>query len=232
MIIHLFSIQNAVRIQRRNRNICPRRNIAGKLKREITPAADPQERGEIAEIVPGIDRFIVKLGDELHAVHAIAARDLVQRRPEEVLKPHTGHHAVDPERPRMAFPKRGVCLDEKFAHGFLPHHASKDRRKTGLAKAPFHRSHLASTAMNCDSQAGWAGHAGAVTSFPSVTPHRSQYPRRCRLPVPPPGDRRDRRNRCGPSGRRPLPAIARRGRRPQQACRPRRNVSPQPALPH
>jgi len=73
--------------------------------------------------VPGIDRFIIKLGDELHAVHAVAPRDLVQRRPEKVLKPDTGDHAIDAERPRMAFPERRVCLDEELAHGFLPHHA-------------------------------------------------------------------------------------------------------------
>ncbi len=63
-----------------------------------------------------VDALVVKLGDQLHHIHAVPSGDLVQNLPEEGFQPHRCHHAVNAQRLCRAFPKRGICLDEELAH--------------------------------------------------------------------------------------------------------------------
>jgi hypothetical protein len=73
------------------------RDIAGELQGEIPAAADPQERGEIAKIVARRNAIVVKPGDQLHNVHAVALSQLLQNFPKEIFKANGCHHSIDPE---------------------------------------------------------------------------------------------------------------------------------------
>ncbi|MNY63843.1 hypothetical protein D3C86_2008630 [compost metagenome] len=73
----------------------------------------------------GVNRLVVQPGNELDHVHTVAAGDFFQLRPEEILQPHAGDHAVDPQRPGGAFPEQGIGLDEQFTHLVPPAGPSK-----------------------------------------------------------------------------------------------------------
>jgi len=70
-------------------------DVSRQLKVEIACAADPQERGEVPQIVAGINGLVMQLGYQLRDVHAIAVCDFLELRPEEILQPNACHHAID-----------------------------------------------------------------------------------------------------------------------------------------
>ncbi len=93
-----------------------RRNVARRDQCVIAVAADPEERGEIAEVVIGIHCLMPEPGDELRDGHPVARTDLGQGLPEVVLDPDRGGDPVDAQRMRAALPLPGIGLDEEFAH--------------------------------------------------------------------------------------------------------------------
>ena len=90
--------------------------LAIQLQGQVTQRADSQEGGKITKIVPSNYGFVIKAGDHLGPVHAIALGDFFQYLPEVVLKPNTGHHAIDAQRVSGADPQVGIGINKEFAH--------------------------------------------------------------------------------------------------------------------
>src|SRR4051794_39712790 len=64
MILPLLPPQNLWRVEAsdRSREVC--RDVAGKLEVQIAGTADAEERGEVAEIMAGVNRLVVQPGNE------------------------------------------------------------------------------------------------------------------------------------------------------------------------
>ena len=136
----------------------PRSRLRSPLPVQIAQATDPQERRHVGKLTPKLQNFIRKLRDELVDGHAIGCGNFRQDIPEHVLQPDRGDDTMDPQGPCPAFVKDRVGADVEFTHGgSFP----ADNNQASIF--------VPRTLRNWPIQAGCAGHAGAVTSLPSVT---------------------------------------------------------------
>lgn len=156
----------------------------------IRGADNTQKRSKIVDLAVCGKGFFVKKRKQPPQSHSLGFGQTAENIPKARLQTNAGHHAVDPHGTGLGPILLHRSGKIESAHGRLScfeirdpaciprtagncHPAPEDEKKAPRTKqgAQHHRTgrYFSSRATNCLSQAGCAGHAGAVTKLPSVS---------------------------------------------------------------